>query len=300
MRRLALGSLLLMVALAPTAHAAFPGANGRIAFVRGERHLRRCSPDGSGTTDLVPGSGTVDRHPAWSPDGNKIAFSAQLRRKQTSGLYVMNADGTGADSGSRRPRCSINIRPGHRTARSSVFARSEGDSNCFQIDCGDIVTINVDGTNLQPVTGRRTGQRAGLGAGRPADRLPQAHRMHRATSECTWDLVLVDSRTGRMTTTLVHNGQANRLTELVFRRPPDSSTARPSTRAAWARSTRSDRDGTGMTQPDAELLRSSCRHRGSSRLDPAWAPDGTEIAFRALTRGATATDSRIDPDGSND
>jgi Tol biopolymer transport system component len=94
-----LGSVLLcaLVFVAP-AHAAFPGANGKIAFQRcpWDSHTRTCgasdvytmNADGSNLVNLTNGVlayGAYD--PAWSPDGNKIAFAG-------NGLETMNADGT--------------------------------------------------------------------------------------------------------------------------------------------------------------------------------------------------------------
>lgn len=71
------------------AEAAFPGANGKIAF--------NCSgvicvvaPDGSGQTQLAVGG-----WPAWSPDGTKLAFSRGDAGTGTVHVFVMNADGTG-------------------------------------------------------------------------------------------------------------------------------------------------------------------------------------------------------------
>src|SRR5829696_5868317 len=100
MRRLALAGLAIFVtaAWAPAAHAAFPGANGRIAFgataVRddvvpptssrsidvvlpsghGRRSLRACTMV-QGETDR--GDCSIEyRAPAWSPSGARLAFDA--------------------------------------------------------------------------------------------------------------------------------------------------------------------------------------------------------------------------------
>ncbi len=49
-------------------------------------------PDGSGQTRLTNSPNLLKTQPAWSPDGRRIAFSAEL--KDNSDLYIMNADGS--------------------------------------------------------------------------------------------------------------------------------------------------------------------------------------------------------------
>ena len=83
------------VMLAPAARAAFPGANGKIAFASnrtGNYQIYSMSPDGSGQTRLTTNAAT-DTAPAWSPDGTKIAFGSN--RDGIHQIYVMNSDGTG-------------------------------------------------------------------------------------------------------------------------------------------------------------------------------------------------------------
>ena len=90
------GALLAMPA---NAEAAFPGQNGRIAFVSnrdgvetGNLDIYSMNPDGSDvvrlTNDPLP-----DENPAWSPDGSRIAFDGS--RSGRFGVVVMNADGSG-------------------------------------------------------------------------------------------------------------------------------------------------------------------------------------------------------------
>jgi dipeptidyl aminopeptidase/acylaminoacyl peptidase len=70
---------------APAAQAAFPGANGRIAFDSGGM-VYTINADGSGRTALVRGYS-----PKWSPDGVHIVF-AQLHNGQWS-IWTMDAGG---------------------------------------------------------------------------------------------------------------------------------------------------------------------------------------------------------------
>lgn len=82
--------LVLVAALAGSAAqraaAAFPGIDGKIAFVRGG-DIYVINPDGSGETQLTSGL-DFDFDPAWSPDGQQIAFS------RNSDIWVMRSDGT--------------------------------------------------------------------------------------------------------------------------------------------------------------------------------------------------------------
>jgi TolB protein len=56
--------------------------------------------DGSGQQNLTRNA-AHDRHPAWSPDGRKIAFVSH--RDGNSEVYVMNADGSGQRRLTRKP-----------------------------------------------------------------------------------------------------------------------------------------------------------------------------------------------------
>ena len=90
-------SLTVLPVLAAPAHAAFPGANGRIAFERteicGSPGEQPCgiwsmNPDGTSQTLLAsplsgPGVFSSNNSPAWSPDGQKIAFSQSFEDNVT-------------------------------------------------------------------------------------------------------------------------------------------------------------------------------------------------------------------------
>jgi len=77
-----------------SAYAAFPGGNGKIAFMNyqdGEGEIFVMNPDGTGVTQLT--SNTVsDAAPAWSADGSKIVF--QRHDGNDWEIWSMNADGS--------------------------------------------------------------------------------------------------------------------------------------------------------------------------------------------------------------
>jgi len=80
--------------LPATAHATLPGANGKIAFEHYsstsiDRGIWVMNSDGSNRVQLTTNPNGGDLAPAWSPDGQQIAF---VRER---GIWVMNANGSG-------------------------------------------------------------------------------------------------------------------------------------------------------------------------------------------------------------
>jgi Tol biopolymer transport system component len=72
---------------APAAHAAYPGANGRIAFEQGGV-IYSIRPDGSDRRQLT--TNTASHSPRWSPNGRRIAFH------RAGDIWIMRADGSAA------------------------------------------------------------------------------------------------------------------------------------------------------------------------------------------------------------
>jgi hypothetical protein len=77
----------LVLALPGSAHATFPGANGKIAFVRGN-DVWTMDPDGSNQVDITNTPSAGEERPAWSADGRQIAYV------RGGAIWKMNADGT--------------------------------------------------------------------------------------------------------------------------------------------------------------------------------------------------------------
>ena len=77
------GVCVILAAGASPALGAFPGKNGKIAFVS-NRNFKQVNgqdvwtmnPDGSDLVNLTPGSTGSDGVPNWSADGRKIVFAS--------------------------------------------------------------------------------------------------------------------------------------------------------------------------------------------------------------------------------
>ena len=149
-----LSSLTAALALCPSALAAFPGVNGKIAFVSnrgGPGQIYAMNGDGTGQINLTTAGGI---QPAVSADGQRIAFTTV--RDGNAEIYVMDADGTDQvnlneqPGGGQRARVSAH---GQRIA----FTRApywNGDS--------DIYAMNADGTGVPEQLTNREGSTTSL------------------------------------------------------------------------------------------------------------------------------------------
>lgn len=128
----------LLAALAATpaaANAAYPGANGKIAFAT-SRGIAVAGPDGRGFRRLSSGR---DLSPAWSADGRRIAFERRTRRGG-SDIWVMDANGsherrvTGTAGAERHPTWSPDgTRLAYGAASGIYMVASSGGPSSFVV-----------------------------------------------------------------------------------------------------------------------------------------------------------------------
>jgi TolB protein len=129
--------------LAPaSAQAAFPGDNGILAWGQGPQGgdaIWGLDPGSSVPRTIIDLPNGKETDPSWSPDGQRIAFTHQPNG-QSSGIWVANADGTGAmqiSSGGGEPAWSPD---GQRLA----FVKTVGEPTLW--------VMNADGSGAHQVT----------------------------------------------------------------------------------------------------------------------------------------------------
>jgi len=115
---------------------------GGIVFDNDTEDVWRVSADGSGLRRLTT-DGAPEFDPAWSPDGNRIAYRSEA--DGNSEIYVMNADGTHAENLTKNPGSDY-----------SPSWSPKGDQIAFASDRGggrnDIYVMDTDGSHVKRVT----------------------------------------------------------------------------------------------------------------------------------------------------
>jgi Tol biopolymer transport system component len=144
--------VLLFSAIVDTAHATFPGRNGRIAFVQGP-DIYTMNADGSDVKQLTNvGTNNIAYWESWSPDGNQIVFNEYLAPDFIGQLWVMNADGSNqhllledTDFSDERPSFT-------RDAKSVVFSRCGLDIE----ECA-LFQVEIKGGAIKAITNFQLG-----------------------------------------------------------------------------------------------------------------------------------------------
>jgi Tol biopolymer transport system component len=129
-------------ALPSVAQGAFPGKNGKIAFVSerdGNREIYSMNPDGTDQTRLTTNA-AEDRSPEWSPDGTKIAFTSD--RNGNDEIYVMSGDGSSQTDVSNDPADDYGPAWSPDGGRIAFTSTRGGGYHLF--------SMGADGTDVSP------------------------------------------------------------------------------------------------------------------------------------------------------
>lgn len=250
---LAVAGLLI---IATPAQATFPGANGKIAFERGnetaENDIYVVNPDGTGESNLTH-NGSNNRQIAWSPDGSQIAFFSDGDGSDNYyDIHVASVDGSG-------PRRLAN------TGGASQPAWSP-DGRSIAFADGFIYTVRPDGSDLRNITGT---QLAAYPAWSPDGRKIS----FLSATDSRWDFYVVNvngSGLARLTDDTDHIGSTASWSPdgrtIAYTSSRDSGCRLPPCPGLWIMNA----DGTNerrLAGGDGQVVY------------PTWAPDGSKIAF---------------------
>ena len=141
-----LAAAALAGALTPTsAPAAFPGANGRIAYVGnlpGESYvdLFTVLPDGS-RLERLTNDPAVEGQPSWSADGQRLVFAIALPERNGALMATVNGDGSDLRVLARSNLNPVYASPSFKpSGRRIVFAKGRA-----------IVSVRDDGQGLRRI-----------------------------------------------------------------------------------------------------------------------------------------------------
>ena len=150
-----LASVLVLLASGAPARAAFVSTDGAIAFRSDRTELAdvyTMGADEGSVANLTESPTIRDLMPAWSPDGEHVAFARITREGGRPDLYVMNANGTA------RQRLTKTSVPERDPAWSPDGTRIAYSARISPRGPFRIYVMNADGTGRAQLTSQLTGR----------------------------------------------------------------------------------------------------------------------------------------------
>ena len=271
-----------LVSATGPAGAAFPGANGKIAFTsdrntgdgvinpEGDDEIFAMNPDGSGVEQLTVNI-DEDSAPEYSADGEQIVF---VREGQ---IYKMNADGTGEVPLTPPSENSKDYEPVWSPSGEHVaFQR-------FQNRAGEIFKIRSDGSDLENLT--RNPRDDSDPAWSPGGKKIAFTRKGQGNDLDIYKMSVNGSRQVQVTKTETNDFQPDFSPDgqrIVFVRGPGSG--EPNIYKMLSDGTKQ----TALTRPN-----------DLDDTNPAWSPDGKKIVYTGEDQISADTDIfKMGADGS--
>ncbi len=259
MKRVVLGLIAAALIAPGAAEAAFPGANGKIAFVRAG-DIWTMNPDGTAQVNLTS-SAAEESNPAWSPDGNRIAFDRIVDTNSNRQLFVMFADGTGVTQITSNAFGYSRDDPAW-SPDGTQLAYSAGTA-------GAIAKVDADGSNDTVLL---YGDAPFAAAWSPAGSRIAFTDETFHTGNCVADVLTVDTDGSDLFNVTCANDYAD------FSIGPSWSP--DATRIAYSRDDLSTQPLVTTIDPDGT---DRATFPGVDGYAPAWSPDGSKIAHHTQT-----------------
>jgi Tol biopolymer transport system component len=151
-----LATVLVWIAVAVPAPAAFSGRNGLIAFWGGDGQsnpqIYVMNSDGSGVTNLSRNQLFFDALPRWSRDGRQLVFS-RTDGSTPLNLYMMNADGTNIVRLTNSASTADLFATWMADGRHIVFTRAPAGNGGAGCAAGSTLwVVGADGSGLRQLT----------------------------------------------------------------------------------------------------------------------------------------------------
>jgi hypothetical protein len=266
------------ITVTPSNIAPLPGSD-QIAFVR-DSQIFLVHADGSGLVQLTAtGPGVSNEDPAWSPDGQRLAFASNRTGSQSWDIYIMNADGSNVV---RRTNGGRNVEPAWSPdGRTIVYTSLQNGS-------AGVFALDTDGGSTSRVILNRPGQDA------EASWSPDGTRILYTSDWRAYDFlsdVYVMNPDGTAPRPLI---EAPFFDAVYFHDPVWSRSGQKIALAVcptWF-FTVCDDGAIGVANADGSGLTIIAQPASGSYTRPTWSPDGLVIAFAASSCGGCAPSIR--------